>query len=166
MRLPRVRVRTLLIAVAVLAVLLAGCLEYRRLTRLSAQYRFLAWGYGDNVRMRLRNLARAKQEMMELKEALNWDVREIQRVGIEIESLRADIAANANLVQIYEHAANHPWEQRPLIAEAGDSVENAPIPKRILTSPATPPPPGPPDFSARPAARLPAPSTPAPYRSK
>jgi hypothetical protein len=64
-------------------------------------------------------------------------------VASRYDHLTAEIAANANLVQIYEHAANHPWESPPLISEAIDGVENAPIPKRLLTNPPPPEPPAP-----------------------
>jgi hypothetical protein len=159
MRPPRVRVRTLLITVAALALLLAGGLEVQRLSRLSQQYRNHALGYGANVRMRLLDLARAKQEMAILEGSPRPDAREIERVGLRMDRLRADIAANSNLVQIYEHAASHPWERPPLIAEANESVEDAPIPKRFVTRQAALPPPGSPDSSPRTVARETAPAS-------
>jgi hypothetical protein len=69
MRLPRFRVRTLLIAVGILAVLMGGGLEYLRLRRSSKWYRHRAWCYGENARMRLRSLAALKPELERLKES-------------------------------------------------------------------------------------------------
>lgn len=155
MRLPRVRVRTVLILVAAIAILLAGSLEYRRLARLSAIYRYQAWGYGQNVRMRLQDLARAKQKLTRLDLSLSSDVKEFERLEWAIQRLHADIAANANLVQIYEHAASHPWETPPRVAEANSSVEDATIPKYFLANPARTPPPVLPD---QPNPRVAAPS--------
>jgi hypothetical protein len=130
----------MMIAVAVLAALLVAGLECRRLKRLSDKYRYLAWGYSGNVRMRLQDLTRAKLQLTRLKASPNADPVRLDELGVYIELTQALIAANANLVQIYEHAADHPWETPPRSAETGKGVEDAPIPKRILTNPLPPEP--------------------------
>jgi hypothetical protein len=49
MRLPRYRVRTLLVAIGVLAMLLGAHHEYLRLSRLSTKYRYIARAIGNDV---------------------------------------------------------------------------------------------------------------------
>jgi hypothetical protein len=140
MRLPRFRVRTLLISIAVFAVLLGGGLEYLRLKRLSERYSYLARAYAGNVRMRAHDFARLKPKLQKLKESPDADHVQLELHGITCEWLQAQIAANANIVQIYEHAAAHPWETPPPFAEAlNRGVENLPIVRNILTYPPAPP---------------------------
>lgn len=149
MRLPRLRVRMLLIAVALMAVMLGGSLEALRLSRLSQKYAELALGYGGNVRMRMSDLAKSDARREQLREDLAARPSENESdgrvVGIyqlmsEIRYLRADIAANANLVQIYEHAASHPWEMPPRATETTGPVETFPFPKLISGRPPHRPP--------------------------
>src|SRR4051794_4672546 len=103
MRLPRFRVRTMILSVAVAAALLGGGLGYARLKRLSNRYRYLAWGYGENVRMRLQDLTRVTARLKQLRGSPSEeDRRERQALGLTAERLRAEVAANANLVEIYE----------------------------------------------------------------
>jgi hypothetical protein len=156
MRLPRYRVRTLLISVGVMAVLLGGGLEYLRLKRLSERYRYLAWGYGENVRSNLQGLAQLKPRLQKLRRSADADAARLEALALKIRSLQAEVALNANLVQIYEHAARHPWEKSPQVAEATSSPERFPIVQRFLTGPAAPPPPGPGDPSPPPVAGPPA----------
>jgi hypothetical protein len=146
MRLPRFRVRTLLIVVAVAAVLLGAGIEYLRMRRLSDRYRYYAWVYGENVRMRLQDLARLKQKWAQLRTSPNRDPVEVELLGVSIESIEANIAANANIVQIYEHGTDHPWETLHRPAEPFNSVVNYPIPRRYLTNAPPPKPYRPPDI--------------------
>jgi hypothetical protein len=139
MRLPRFCVRTLLITIAVFAVVLGGGLEYLRLKRLSERYSYSAWGYAGNVRMRVQDLSRLKPKLQKLKESPDADRVQLELLYSNYYWLQAQIAENANLVQIYEHAASHPWEAPPRFAEAVDGVENSPTVRWILTNPPAPP---------------------------
>jgi hypothetical protein len=165
MRLPRFRVRALLIAVAGVAVLLGGGLEYVRLKRLSNRYRYYAWVYGGDVRKGLQTLARLKPKLRRLSESPDSDNVQIEVLAVTIEQLQAQLAADANLVQIYEHAASHPWEEPPQVVVgtnshpweepsqvvAGtNSPEDAPLLRPFLTSPAPPAPPLPPELAPKP----------------
>ncbi len=144
MRRPRMRVRTLMIVVAVVALASAGWMLYVRWTRLAAIYRYTAWAYGTNVRSELQRLAKRKRELAEFRAAGKIDYKERGLIELGIEQARARIAANANLVQLYEHAAAHPWEEPPVIAETGETTaEEAPIPKRLGAGPQPPAPPWP-----------------------
>ena len=140
MPMPRVRLRDLMIAVAVVAALLGGGSEYRRLKRLSDRYEWLAWSYGTNLEMRLRDLAQLKSILKQLEQSPAVDPFQLDYHRLELEWLRSNIAATANIVQMYEHAASHPWEAPPRITEATDDVEGAPIPRHFLTNPPRPEP--------------------------
>jgi hypothetical protein len=172
MRLPRCRVRTLLIAIGVLAVLLAGGLECLRLRRLSAKYRYIAWAIGNDVQAGLGSLASMETTLRRLRGSTQADRRRLSdderealvELPIRIEQSEALIAASANIVQIYEHAASHPWEATPEIVNPHGNVRNAPIVQRFLTTPPAPPPPKPPEFS-RPPDDSPPPAPPPPPRS-
>ena len=146
MRLPRVRftVWRMMIAVALIAAALGGGLEYLHLKRLSDSYRDRAWAYGGNVRMSLWEIAKLKPKLAQLKQSPNPDQVEIELLSLAIQDMQSKVAANANLVQIFEHAASHPWETPPEFAETGKSVETASIPMRLLANPPAPEPNRPP----------------------
>jgi hypothetical protein len=131
---PRFRVRTLLIALAVVAFLLGGWLEFLRLKQYSDLYKRMAWGFGGNVRLRHRDLAKAKQRLKQLMESPDADPVQLELLGVKCDRLRANIAANYNIAKIYEHAATHPWETPPLVAETLENVEDWPIIKPYLTN--------------------------------
>jgi hypothetical protein len=170
MRLPRYRVRTLLIAVGVLAVLLAGGLECLRLRRLSAKYRYIAWAIGNDVRSYLGNLARMETMLRRLRDSAQAEGSHLSEedraylieLPVSIERTQASIAASANIVQIYEHAAAHPWEAPPEIIPPHGNVRNSPIVQRFLSGPPAPRPPTPAEFLPRPDASPPPPPPPAP----
>jgi hypothetical protein len=133
MKLPRVRftVRRMMMAVALIAAGLGGGLEYSHLKRLSDAYRYRAWAYGGNVQMRLREIATLKPKLAKLKQSPNPDKVEIELLSLAIQGLQSKVAANANLAQIFEHAASHPWETTPEFAEADKDAEKASISKRL-----------------------------------
>jgi hypothetical protein len=80
MRWPRPRVRTLLIAVAVMALGLGGWLEYRRLKRIADYCKSRAMGHGTNVQMRRSDLASAMLAVRRLRSSPNPN-------GAQIDSL-------------------------------------------------------------------------------
>jgi hypothetical protein len=145
----------LLVAVALAAVSLAIGLECLRLRRLSAKYRYIAWAIGNDVRSGLISLVDKETILRRLKAStqaeghvLSDDERAaLVELPIGIEQSEAFIAASANLVQLFEHAAAHPWEAPPEIVEPNGGVRNAPIVQRFLTTPAAPPPSKPPEFT-------------------
>jgi hypothetical protein len=173
MHLTRYRVRTLLIAVGVLALLLGGGQESVRLMRLSRRYRYIAWAHGNDVRSGLGNLARLKPMYLKLRassDANGGRLTDAERARLDeltltISQLHSDIAMNANLVQSYEHAATHPWEAPPQvvipISNPGWPVEKEPIIQRFLALP-TPPPSIPPEFAPKPDPSPPPPPPPPP----
>lgn len=108
MRLSRVRIRTLLIVVAVVAASIGGIKEYFRLIELSKRYNFIATAVRQNVRMRLAELPGLKANLARLMDSPNRDDVQIELWAIRIDQKQADIASNANFVLIYEHAASHP----------------------------------------------------------
>jgi hypothetical protein len=171
MRLPRYRVRTLLIVVIVLAVLLGGSLEFLRLNRLSRRYRYIASAHGNDVRSDLGQLGRLKpmyQKLRASSDASGGRLTEAERaqlaeLALTIDQLHADIAMRANLVQVYEHAARHPWEAPPQvvnpISNPSWAVEKEPLIQRFL-GPPTPSPPMPPEFATKPDPSPPPPPPP------
>jgi hypothetical protein len=132
-----------MIAVAVVAVAAAGLVTTARWRRLAAVYRYNAWAYGGNVRMEFQRLAKLKREREELVSEGKFDFMEMSLNAARIERARAAIAANDNIVRLFEHAANHPWEERPSIIEALEGVEDKPFPKRLGAGPRPPAPPNP-----------------------
>jgi hypothetical protein len=83
----------------------------------------------------------------------NTERAQLDELALAISQLHTYIAMHANLVQTYEHAANHPWEAAPQvvipIVHPGYFVEKEPIIQRFL-GPPTPPPPVPPEFAPKP----------------
>lgn|GEM_PF-7099933 len=73
----------------------------------------------------------AKTKYKQLQAASNPDPMEIEHRGLVIEWRSAVITANANLVQIDEHLADHPWESPPLIAEAHKGCGSRPDSQKI-----------------------------------
>jgi hypothetical protein len=114
--------------------------------------------------MSLGELSMAKTKYKQLQAASNPDPMEIEHRGLVIEWRSAVITANANLVQIDEHLADHPWESPPLIAEVHRGVEDAPIPRRHLANPFPTPPPAPPSEEPDHSLTIGAPPAPAPAR--
>ncbi len=144
MRHIQLHVRTMMVAVAIMAILIASGFEGLRLKRLSDRYEFIAYGYRQNLRSGLQDLARLQSMLKEAKEARVPVAAEVERLAISTDWARANIAANANLVQLYEHAASHPWEPAPRATEAHGHVEDAPVPKRVYEYRAEPKPHRPP----------------------
>ncbi|WP_168221972.1 hypothetical protein [Aquisphaera giovannonii] len=54
--------------------------------------------------------------------------------------MQAHVAADTYRMLIYEHAASHPWEALPRIADADGDIEEAPVPGPRPTIPPPPPP--------------------------
>jgi hypothetical protein len=176
MRLPRYRLRTLLLVVGGLAVLLAGGLECRRLKRLSDKYRYIAWAMGNDVRSGLANLSSMEKALAPFKRLSNAERARLSdedralliELPIAIEMHQASIAASANLVLIYEHAASHPWEALPELAMPTMNsalLGRIPVVQRFLAGPPAPAPPRPPEFSPQsdvPPEPLPPPPPPLP----
>jgi hypothetical protein len=140
MQLRRFRLRTLLIAVAVVALAIGGLLEHIRLKRFADYCRSRAMGHGTNVQMRRSDLASAMLGVRRLKSSPNPDGSQIEMIYRDIELLRTKIALEANLVRTYEHAANHPWEGVPeVIHRTDDAVELSPLVSRFPANPNPPP---------------------------
>lgn len=171
MRLRPVRVRTMLILMATLAALIAGGMEFVRLRRLAAKYRYIAWAAGNDVQSYLGNLTRAEARLRQLgalKEArgpLSEDERlELIELPIAVEFGRARVAASVNMLQLYDHAASHPWEDEPVqVPPHHPDPGNLPIVRRLVGAPPTKPP-VPPEFApkADPSPPRPLPPPPAP----
>jgi hypothetical protein len=150
MRWPRLRVRTLLIAVAVMGLGLGGWLEYRRLKRYADYCRSRAMGHGTNVQMRRSDLASAMLAMRRLRSSPNPDGAQTDYLNVVIEMIRRQIALEANLVRTYEHAASHPWEGIPEVVHRTDeAVELSPLVSRFPANPNPPPYTGVPDPRTR-----------------
>jgi hypothetical protein len=168
-RLYPVRVRTTLILVAALAALIAGGMEFVRLRRLAAKYRYIAWAVGNDVQSYLGNLSRAESRLQQLKVRkdsggpITEDERlELIELPIAVELGRARVAASVNLLQLYEHAAGHPWEDEPVqVPPHHPDPGNLPIVRRLVGAPPTKPP-VPPDFEPKPEASPPKPLPPPP----
>lgn len=169
MRLPSARVRTALVLVATLAVLLGGGMEFVRLRRLAAKYRYIAWAVGNDVQSHLGNLDRADKRLQKLKARqqsgppITEDERlELIELPLAVELGQARVAASVNLLQLYEHAASHPWEAEPAqVAPHHPGLRNLPIVRRLVGAP-PPRPPIPPEFAPKPDAYPPKPSPPPP----
>lgn len=169
MRLRPVRVRTTLILMATLAALIAGGMEFVRLRRSAAKYRYIAWAVGNDVRSYLGNLTRAEarlQQFRTLKQSrgpLSEDERlEWIELPLAVELGQARVAAAVNLLQLYEHAASHPWEDEPIqVVPHHPDPGNLPIVRRLVGAPPAKPP-VPPDFAPNPEASPPKPLPPPP----
>jgi len=77
------RARTLMIAVAVVAVGAAGWAYGARWSRLEAIYRYDAWAFGDDVRSELRRLAKLEKELADFRAAGESDLQ-----GTELDQAR------------------------------------------------------------------------------
>ncbi|OJW05473.1 MAG: hypothetical protein BGO49_01875 [Planctomycetales bacterium 71-10] len=169
MRLRPVRVRTILILMATLAIAIGGGIEFVRLRRLAAKYRYIAWAVGNDVRSHLGNLTRAEarlQQLTALKDSggpISEDERlELIELPIAVELGRARVAAVVNLLQLYEHAASHPWEDEPAqVPPHHPDPGNLPIVRRLVGAPPAKPP-VPPEFAPKPEASPPKPLPPPP----
>ena len=82
MRHIQLRVQTMMVAVAIMAILIACGFEGLRLKRLSDRYEFIAYGYRQNVRSRLQDLAKLQSMLKEAKEARVPDAAEVERLAI------------------------------------------------------------------------------------
>lgn len=160
MRLHRYRVRTLLAAVALVAVVLGVGLESVRLKRLSNKYRYIAHAFGENARGSLGQLGRVRPIFEKMQGSPDADRAKLIEYAHMIQWLEADVAANVNLVQIYEHAASHPWEAPPKGLAVTRGLDRDPLVRRFL-GPPPPPPPTPPEF-AQPTIPEPPPPPPPP----
>jgi hypothetical protein len=157
MRLPRFRVRTLLIAIGVLAVLLGGRHEYLSLSRLSTKYRYIAWAIGNDVQSGLGQAKRMRKLREQLKASIDAkggpmsdaDRALFDELTMNLAKWNMFTTASVNLVRVYEHAAGHPWEDPPQIAPPAPGSnwtgESEPLIQRFL-GPPKPAPPIPPEF--------------------
>ena len=161
MRLPRYRVRTLLIAIGVLAMLLGARHEYLRLSRLSTKYRYIAWAIGNDVQSGLGQAKRLRAMRERLKasavakggEMSDADRAQFDELAMTIAPMNMFATSSVNIVRIYEHAASHPWEDPPQIAPPDPGPfwtgEEEPLVQRFL-GPPKPAPVVPPEFATPP----------------
>lgn len=117
MRMPRFRIRTMMIVVAMGALSLWGAMETRRLHRWSSYYRQRAANAQKGETEQRRRIARAVQAIRDLEVLLGENPpkgKDFFRRAIK--SLKADIARRpegvsyyARLRRKYERAARYPW---------------------------------------------------------
>lgn len=115
MRMPRFRIRTLMIAVGVVALMAAGGIESRRLYRLSSYYRSQA---ATAKRAQMYRTSECVRWEMRVKERQAWVDRSHGEVGPDSFVRRAIAIRDKvsrqvdywkNLKSKYERAARYPW---------------------------------------------------------
>ncbi|WZO97396.1 hypothetical protein EP7_004428 [Isosphaeraceae bacterium EP7] len=132
MRLPAFRVRTLMLAVLAFAVIVGGPMEFSRLRRLSAYYRWCAEMCAANAQ----KSDQATRRVMRQLAAANLKPGEAERLRLDLEIFCSRTANEANRAAIFDHAASHPWEAVPeRTAEAYGLRPDTPQVRRLLALP-------------------------------
>jgi hypothetical protein len=129
MRLPSIRVRTLLLIVIVIALGAGAALEIARLRRLSAYYRWVA----EICTLNVQQAAAEVDNIEELLTAGNLTRDQAERLRLEHRLFCMKISLDASREATFEHAASHPWESVPeWPAEASMRKPNSPQVRRLL----------------------------------
>ena len=139
MRMPRFRIRTLLMSIALLAVLLGGFQEYRRLKELSRNYSMQALLYNLNALTDHRKPIELQMRIPkpESPDSIGGVVTMMRRAearetAIEIDKIQTRIFLYKNFEQIYSHAASYPWQTLPELLDPNTSLTEYPVIQGIL----------------------------------
>ncbi len=140
----RFRIRSLMVTVALFAACIGVGLEYVRLKRMSRDYESRAYMYEQAARQSLRDALKFRALCEKMERSPNPNQTELTEYYLRAREYEAGFAANANLTVIYKHAASHPWEARPTIAQlvelTPEILESKPV--QYFLGPGSPPPPG------------------------